>query len=450
MKSSSLVLYITLFISMSYLTVNVFSQQDSSSGELTALAEEFVGLMVKGDFVAAVQNFDSTMKSAMPAEKLEETWKSVLGQLGAFNKVAGTRTEKWQQYDLVFVTCEFEHLTIDAKVVFDSKKKIAGLWFVPSESQAEYQPPAYANMDLFSEKEVVVGSGEWELPGTLTVPSRGGPFAAVVLVHGSGPQDRDESTGINKPFCDIAWGLGSRGIAVLRYEKRTKAHTVKFAANKEFFTVNEETVEDALKAVSLLQEMEEINPGKVFVLGHSLGGMMTPRMGAADPSIAGFIVMAGPATPVEDAILAQTSYIYSLDGVISDHEKLLLDQLEKQVTRVKDPSLSERIPASDLPLGLPARYWLDLREYVPPERAADLAQPMLILQGERDYQVTMEDFQIWKAALAAREKVTFKSYPKLNHLFMEGEGRSTPTEYQRQGHVAAFVIEDIAEWVKKM
>src|SRR5437868_1155092 len=76
------------------------------------------------------------------------------------------------------------------------------------------------NRDTFDEREVTVGKGEWELPGTLGLPKGSGPFPAVVLVQGSGPQDRDETMGVNKPFQDIAWGLASNGIAVLRYDKR--------------------------------------------------------------------------------------------------------------------------------------------------------------------------------------------------------------------------------------
>ena len=98
--------------------------------------------------------------------------------------------------------------------------------------------------------------------------------------------------------------------------------------------------------------------------------------------------------------------------------------------------------------GAPGAYWLSLRDYVPSEAARTLPQPLLILQGERDYQVTMEDFGRWQAALADRGDVTFKSYPALNHLFMTGEGPSTPAEYEQAGHVAEEVILDVAGWIQ--
>ena len=102
--------------------------------------------------------------------------------------------------------------------------------------------------------------------------------------------------------------------------------------------------------------------------------------------------------------------------------------------------------ASDLPLGLPVSYWRDLKAHDPAAGAAKLKMPILVLQGERDYQVTMADFAGWKKAL--KKNATLKSYPALNHLFMEGKGKSRPAEYMKAGHVAKEVIDDVAKWVK--
>lgn len=422
--------------------------QKQEGSEIIALAKRFIKLLAKEDFSSAVKNFDSTMKRAMPPERLQEVWKSLIAQGGPFKRHVDVRTEKWQQYDIVFVICEFEKSLFDVKVVFNSTKQIAGLFFIPSQPYAEYEPPAHAKPDSFREREVLVGTGEWAVPGTITVPVGNGPFPAVVLVHGSGPHGRDETLGPNKPFRDLAWGLASQGIAVLRYEKRTKEHAAKFVSVKESMTIKEETIEDALAAVSMLRNTEEIDAEKIFVLGHSLGGMLIPRIGMLDPNIGGFIVMAGSTKPLEDVILMQISYIFSLDGTISESEKAQLEEIKLQVARVKDPKLSAMTPSTDLPLGIPPKYWLDLRDYNPPEVAKNLKQPILILHGKRDYQVTMENFQGWKMSLSSRKNVKFKIYPKLNHLFIEGKGKSTPAEYQMAGHVAEIVINNIANWIK--
>ena len=195
-------------------------------------------------------------------------------------KQMGTRLEYKAPYEIVYVTCAFEQMSIDTRVVFTKDKQISGLFFSPTKKAAPpYQPPDYVKRGSFEEKEVKVGSGEWELPATLTLPVGDGPFPAVVLVHGSGPNDRDETIGPNRPFRDLAWGLASQGIAVLRYEKRTKEHASKLAAGLAGLTIKEEVLDDALAAVALLRKVPKIDPRKVFLLGHSLGAMYAPKLG---------------------------------------------------------------------------------------------------------------------------------------------------------------------------
>lgn len=98
-------------------------------------------------------------------------------------------------------------------------------------------------------------------------------------------------------------------------------------------------------------------------------------------------------------------------------------------------------------MNIPASYLADLKGYRPDVDIKSLNTPMLILQGERDYQVTMKEFLLWKSALQARRNVRFQTYPKLNHLFIAGEGKSRPEEYQMPGHVEEQVVADIASWI---
>jgi alpha-beta hydrolase superfamily lysophospholipase len=189
-----------------------------------------------------------------------------------------------------------------------------------------------------------------------------------------------------------------------------------------------------------------VDPRRIFVLGHSLGGMLVPRIAAADSSVAGFIVMAGAARPLQQALVEQSRYLAMADGTISAEERAQIDQVEQVAARI---AALEPADASkpDLIFGATASYWLDLRGYDPPAAAAQVQQPMLVLQGERDYQVTMEEFDRWRSALADRGDVTFRSYPSLNHLFVAGEGMSVPAEYYTPGHVSENVVHDIATWI---
>lgn len=416
--------------------------KDAKPTDIEKQAKAFLDLLAQGEFAKATKDFDATMQKALPADKLEATWKYQIGQAGAFQKQLGTRLEKKGKYEIVHVNCQFAKHNLDVNVVFDSDHHIAGLFFLP-----DYVAPAYVQRQSFQERAVTVGEGEWQLPGTLAMPVGDGPFPAVVLVHGSGPHDRDETIGPNKPFRDLAWGLASRGIAVLRYEKRTKEHGAKLGPVMSKFTIKEETIDDALAAVALLRKTDKVDAKKVFVLGHSLGATCAPRIGQRDPAIAGLIAMAGMTRPFEDVLVEQFDYILSLGGM-PDEQKKQVETLRQQAKDLKNISLTPETPASKLPFGMTAIYLLSVNDCKPVETAAKLKQPLLILHGERDYQVDKEDFRNWQKA-SPSANVVLKSYPKLNHCFIEGEGKARPEEYQKTGHVAKEVIEDLAAWIKK-
>jgi len=420
------------------------------TGDPGVLAQQFVEMLAAGEYAAAAATFDDKMKEALPQAKLQEIWEGLQAkeQAGPFVRQVSIRTERSGDYRVVFVTCEFKNAPIDVKVVYDADGKVAGLFFQPG-TQTSYEAPDYVTAEAFSEREVTFGLPDWPLPATLTVPDGKDPFPAVILVHGSGAHDRDESLGPNKPFRDLAWGLASQGVAVFRYEKRTKEHAARTAQQADTFTVEKETVADAAEAVRCLRQVKEVDPGKIFVLGHSLGGTLAPRIAQRAPAAAGLIILAGATRPLEDVVIDQVSYLSNLDGQVSDEEQAAIAQLEEQATRVKDPSLSAQTPSPELPLGLPASYWLDLRDYSPAEAAREVERPMLILQGGRDYQVTAEDFAGWKEALSGRDDVSFLWYEDLNHLFIEGQGPCTPAEYLTVGHVSFRVVRDIADWVKE-
>lgn len=265
-----------------------------------------------------------------------------------------------------------------------------------------------------------------------------------MLVHGSGPNDRDESIGPNKPFKDLAWGLATQGIAILRYEKRTRQCVAEVILQADTLTLKEETVDDALAAAAYLRTVEGIAADRVFILGHSLGGMAAPRIGAKDAQLAGLILLAAGARDLTDMMVEQTEYLVSLDGAVTDDETKALADLRVQVDKVNalDFAPGEAI------LGAAKTYWADLLAYDPVKTALSLTLPMLILQGERDYQVTMEDFAAWKAGLASRADVEFKSYAALNHLFIAGNGQPNPSEYNIPGNVEQAVVDDIAKWVE--
>ncbi len=442
MKTSSIALGL---VGLLFLAASGWSDQTGQPSAAVSIAEKFVDRLAKEDFAGAVAPFDATMKHAMPEAKMRETWQTLAKQAGPFKQQLGTRTMQQVGFDIVFVTCEFERAILDIKVVFNSENQINGLWFVPGKRPT---PDAAAPVlpKAVHETAVRIGDGEWALPGTLTTPATGaGPWPAVVLVHGSGPQDRDETVGMNKPFRDLAWGLAAKGIAVLRYDKATKAFPNRFL-NMRGMTVKEETIDDAIKAVQRLRKNGGIDPNRIFVAGHSLGGMVAPRIGSADSKIAGLVILAGSTRPLEEIILQQTRYLLSLDGDFSSADQKRFAEVETEMNKVRNLTSADS-NSTRLIFSAPPSYWLDLRQYDPPAAAAKLKQRVLIVQGERDYQATLADFDGWKKKLSSRPNVTFKLYPKLNHLFIAGEGKSAPAEYEQPGRVSEEVTNDIADWI---
>jgi uncharacterized protein len=432
-------------------TATIALAANLSDADALALADQFYDLFVtRQDYAGAIGLFDDQMKAALPESKFKEVWTALPQQVGSFQGRSNARlADRKDLYQRVIVPLQFEKMALNMLVVIDvTTGKISGLFFQPAQAAQvqQYQSPSYVDAATFEEKEVTFGAEPWTLPGTLALPKGNGPFPAVVLVHGSGPNDRDESIGPNKPFKDIAQGLASQGIAVLRYDKRTKAYPQEMAQLKNL-TVKEETIDDAVAAVEFLRRQSQIDPRKIFVAGHSLGGYLAPRIGQAEPNTAGVIVMAGATRPLEDMMMEQTRYILESDGSLSAEDQTQINQLQQQVDAVK--ALTRQNSNGEAILGAPASYWIDLKDYRPAELARGLTIPWLVVQGERDYQVTMQDFQNWKDALAGQPNVTLKSYPGLNHLFISGDSKSTPAEYQTPDNVAPAIIQDMANWIRQ-
>lgn len=396
-----------------------------------------------GRYEDALARTTDEVQAGLADGKLQKIWEALPEQLGARKTRTPLRGESIKGAPVVTSTLVFGLMALDARIVVDADGKISGFRLVPG-SMPEEPPQSLSSDAGFSESDFAVGDGARALPGTLSLPKGDGPFAAIVLVHGSGPHDRDESIGPNKPFRDLAHGLAERGIAVLRYEKRTKAHPEEFAAMD--FTVDAETVDDAVAAVAQLRADPRIDPSRVFVAGHSLGAMMAPRIAQRAPELAGLILLAPTGRSLQDVALEQVRYLAASDGEIDAQEQAGIDEMASKAAAVA--TLSEDTPAAQTLLGLPARYWIDLRDYDPIAVARTLPQPILVVQGGRDYQVTASgDFALWQSAFGDDTRVRLELFPALNHLMIAGVGPSLPKEYALAGTVDAGVIDAIAGFV---
>ena len=409
------------------------------------IAKTFVNLLNEGEFEKAHELFNKDVAEAFPVDKLNATWNDLIDHYGVCTGIVNISSTEEKGYEIVCVTCNVSNAFLEARIVFDNDEKIADLNFRPI---YPYQPPEYADPDSFTEVECTVGTGNWKLPGALTIPKGEGPFRAVVLVAGSGPEDMDETIGPNKPFKDLAWGLATEGIAVLRYDKRTYRYHKECRAmiKNDNFTVNDETIDDAIAAVDLLRETERIDPDNISVLGHSWGGYLAPRIAARDENISGLILLAAGARSLPDIIIQETEYFTSLDGKMDEKEVKSLEEVKEQAKKVKELNISK----GELLFWCPKSYWEDLSDYDPVKTARNLTRPILILQAERDYHVTMVDYEMWIKGLTGKDNVCFILYSDFNHLFMAvpGTGKATPADMYIPGHVAPIVIDNVADWVK--
>ena len=393
------------------------------------------------EFVSNNFNYSAQLKQMVNVEMLKSADSQINNLAGEFEKVLSTQVVEQDNNKIVIITNKYSKSNINCTVSFNKDKVIESFSLTPAQDVEEVSVP-----ENVKEIPVEFGEEEYRLPGLLTIPKDKDEYPVVILVHGSGPNDKDETVGPNKPFRDIAYGLASKGIGVLRYDKRVFAHRDKWISEQEELTVYDETIDDVVYAYDYILDNKDINVSGVYVLGHSLSGYLMPRIANEIPDASGYIVFAGPSRPMEDLLVYQIPYLSNLDGKITDEEQQQIDYYQSVYDKVKNIDESSNYTTADLG-GLGKAYYLDLKDYKPAIVAKDITKPMLFLQGKRDYQVTLEDYNIWKESLGSKDNITMKLYDGLNHLFMKGEGTPNPDEYFIPSKVDDKVIEDISEWI---
>lgn len=421
---------------------------DVSDAACMANVASSLNALARGDYVGAAAHFNATLLRLHDAPGLARTWAKIQQMDGAYQ---ARSTPQWQVIDgdrYLITQLTFVRQPFDAIHQCDAAGAI---------DYAEWGPASDAAVRIASAKPRVDDNGVHEvplavpspfgpLPGTLLVPAGKGPFAAVLLVVGSGPQDGDETIGPNKPFRDLAEGLAARGVASFRYDKRSHAYRLKAALSKAF-TVDEEVTDDALAALALLGRQVDVDPRRLFVLGHSLGGMMAPRIGDRDRRLAGLVLLAAPARSLLDVSAQQVREQGKRNGAseaqIAAGEKAIADE-----QTFLAQAGSHTTPSGSFG-GVPQSYWLSLHGYDQVAVAKTLPMPLLLLQGAGDFQVSPDaDFSRWQQALAGRKNVAFHLYPGLSHLFMRAGPTGTIRDYDAPGHVDSQAIRDIADWIK--
>lgn len=431
-----LLLLFTLFISTASFAQGILNLLGHSQNVFKLLAEDH--------YTEAYAYFDPSFQAKVTEADLKTMWGQISEKLGKLETadVINSKTEK--EYYTVLIEGKFSKDTQNFLIAFNKTEKIIGFFLQPKSQVAAYKLPAYADTTLYKEKEIYVKTPGYSLVGLLTLPKKSVNFPVIVLVHGSGPSDMDETIGATKPFKDLALGLAAQGIATVRYVKRTMVYPASFVGS---VTVKEEVLDDAIAAVALARTIPEVNKSQVYLLGHSLGGMLAPRLATLSPELSGILLLAAPARPLPDVIAEQTRYMFSLAKDTTQTLKLRMDSVISSFDKIRITSLGTLKPDSLL-LGLPAAYWVDLNKTSQVETAKKLKQRMFIAQGGNDFQVSTIDYNLWAKALGKKKNVFLKLYPTLNHLFTAQQEKGTMDQYLVPANVSSELITDIATWIK--
>jgi uncharacterized protein len=413
----------------------VLSTTAFASGTADKRCDELMTDLRDGLFDAATTHFDRAVKAALTPQQLGAVWRGLTDANGKLVSWEITRRSSLSGQDIVIAPLKFERNSDLALVlaVNSQSGEISGIHFVPD-------PPAtsspYARADSFHSVDIHVGATPYLLPGLLTVPANGrGPWPAVVLLGGSGPNDMDESLGPNHIFKDIAEGLSSRGIVVLRYDKRT--HDYAAQMDLQHITIVEEYLDDAIAAVNLLRSRPEVARNQIFVAGHSLGATIAPEVALKAAPVRGLILLAPSARKFGAMNVQQMRFLGE-----ASHKQL--DELEEKANQLDN----HLMPPTENFMGAPASYYYDLEARDEIAMARQLRIPILILHGGRDYQVIDQDIERWQEGLRGVDHVRVETFPALNHLFIAGTGRPNKQEYGEPGHVDVKVIDAMTAFIE--
>jgi pimeloyl-ACP methyl ester carboxylesterase len=433
MRTSLIVLFLGMLFHVSLMQAQTEEQKTTATVFIDALIGH------EWDRLDALSH--PTMREKIPREKWEKLIIDLVAKAGPVQKHYFASAERNGNYASIVHRVLFQKDSLAFRVVVDSLNLVGGFWLDPIAKEFRFIPPRYVDTTAFTERELTLGK-EFPLPATVSIPKGKGPFPAAVLVHGSGPNDRDATIGGNKMFRDIAWGLASRGVMVLRYEKRTKKYGAKM--NRYEITVKEETIDDAILAIELLARQPKADSTRLTLIGHSLGATLAPEIAAHAPAVDAVAMLAPTARPLEVVISDQLRYIASIQDTLSAEESV---KLYAELEKAQQITAGTLMPTKTL-LSMPASYFYDLQKRDQHAYARALGKPIFVARGTKDYQASQIEYMMWQDILKESPGAAFRSYDNCYHIFITTDGRPGPWNYQMEGNVVEALIDDLTSWCK--
>ncbi|MBL4706825.1 MAG: alpha/beta fold hydrolase [Flavobacteriales bacterium] len=373
-------LILILCILLSY---SLYAQEKAPNNTIAKqLLEQVTRHLMNEEYKQLHQMLDERMAAMLTPEKMAKTFQSFSKQYGKIQKGLEFSEQVKAEQTFYRQGLQLEKEKMNLLITLNDEQKLSNFLLKPYTPIYSWSPPSYANLSSFTEENIKVGDS-LALLGIYT-QTKDASTSIVVFVHGSGPNDMDESLGPNKLFKDLAYGLASQGINSIRYNKRSFDYPSQMGKMMNI-SIDDIVVNDAVIAI---QTAKDKGAKKVILVGHSLGGHMSAKI-ADQITVDGVIVLAGNVSPLEDLLVPQYEHILKNDPETSINE-FHLNMIKNQVKRVQDKDYDEKTAAPMLPLSLPASFWLSLKDYKPAKVSKKQAQAYLILNGERDYQVTIE------------------------------------------------------------
>lgn len=399
------------------------NSDSSEDHEYEQLAKKLSEQMAEGKFHPCAELFSDSLKQQLNENGLKTAWTQTVSSAGDYIGYYNSELSRNKASVTVVTTLEYTNTGITVTLTFNEEKKIEGIWLNFRTLTKAVQK------ENFTETKIQIG--RYKLDGLLTLPKNCSNPPVVILVQGSGQTDMDETVENYKPFRDLAYGLADKGIAVIRFHKRFYQHP----ETSDIITIQTEVLDDVTEAIHFAENCSKINKKQIFILGHSLGGMLAPEIAGKNSNIKGLISLAGSPRKLEDIICDQNKHLL-LDNNLSENE--ITEQMKPILEEAKKIKKLEKDDTGSC-FDIPVQYWYSLNQINPAQTAQSLDIPMLFLQGSEDIQVYADiDFAEWKNILRDRPNCTFKLYPGLGHLFIGSEQT-----------VDTIVIEDIAEFIQE-
>jgi dienelactone hydrolase len=415
------------------------SSVKSEKTDLQNISEELALQMTKGKFDGTYKKFAPAVSRQITKNGLKDAWDATVQGMGKYIGVYSNTKKDNGNFQEIIVVLQYEYNGLKITFAYNNAGQINGLLFSYSPIEEEA-----VKTDTFEEIKISFGKGKYPVTGIMTLPKKVTKPPVAILVPGSGNHDVNETVGANKPFRDLAWKLAEQGIASIRYNERIFLYPELLAEGD--FTIQTDCLKDASDAISYASKSKKVDKSRIYVIGHSLGGMMAPKIAKDNPNVAAIVLLAGSPRRLEDIIYDQNeAALNNTAGITTAQIKINMAFVQNGVKQIKELKES----GTNTIMGYPSSYWYSLNQIDTGKLAAELTIPIYIAQGSADFQVYADkDYTAWQELLKKNTNVTFKLYDNLNHLFMKSNGKKDITEYNTPGKFDQKVIDDIAAWIK--